>query len=222
MSKSNSSIDLSKSVENWYNTLNDEQKIELEQRSEVINRSYQYAVNLKWYGCIDIIAPNGSQWGCKPPHGYYVYAWKRLGGDVYYIGSGKNQRCYVNRKNDFREIIKYRDSIVYIIADGMTIRDARILESRIIHDFSKIGRLENQVYNLGVDKRPRNSIKVNWHKSDELMIKYNVNDILNRIQSHVGEERYILEEIQKLSDPHFTVIDYLFSQISLHSDGVAI
>lgn len=218
MSKFNASIDFRKSVENWYDTLNDEQKIEVERRNEVINRSYQYAMNLKWYGCIDIVAPNGNQWGCKPPRGYYVYAWKRLGGDIYYIGSGKNQRCYVNRKNDFSEIIKHKDSIVYIIAEEMTMRDARILESRIIHDLSKTGYLENKKYNMSVDKRQRNSIKVNWYKSNELMIKYNVNEILNRIQSHVGEERYHLEEIQKLVNPCFAIINYLLASVDLHNE----
>jgi len=43
----------------WYDTLGQDTKDEIDRRNEIMLRSSVFASNLRWYGCIDIVMPDG-------------------------------------------------------------------------------------------------------------------------------------------------------------------
>ena len=63
---------------------------------------------------------------------HYVYLWKHLDGDVFYVGSGKGERYKSKNRNDeFFKHIDMGDSVVYIILAGVDIKTARFYERYI-------------------------------------------------------------------------------------------
>lgn len=83
---------------------------------------------------------------------YYVYLWKHIHGDVFYVGSGKGKRCTnKDRCNEFLKHIDKGDAVVYIVADGINLHTSRFYERYISGCLSDIGQpLTNNDNNVTV------------------------------------------------------------------------
>lgn len=71
----------------------------------------------------------------------YVYCWKHVDGDVFYVGSGRNLRMTTKsgRNDDFFKEIDKGDAIVYLIADGLDPNAALHYEHYISNSFTNAG-----------------------------------------------------------------------------------
>lgn len=66
----------------------------------------------------------------------YVYLWKHLAGDVFYVGSGvKNRWKSKYRGNDFLKEIDAGDALVYKVVDGLLRQDAYFWEQYLSYSF---------------------------------------------------------------------------------------
>lgn len=185
-------------LEAWHATLTQEQRSEIDRRADASWRSGRYASNLRWYGCVDVVMPDGSAFKVTEDS-YHVYLWKRIGGEVFYVGSGKGGRCYVSRKHDFGSALNGKDAIVYVVAYGLTLENARALESRIIYELSKSGQpLRNKAYNAN-NQNGGLPEKI-MAKSSKLIEKHNINELLSQIVNGKREGHYCLDEIQMFAD----------------------
>lgn len=185
-------------IKTWCETLTPEQRVEIDRRADASWRSGRYASNLQWYGCVDVVMPNGGAFEVTEDS-YHVYLWKRIGGEVFYVGSGKGGRCYVSRKHDFGSALNGKDAIVYIVAYGLTLEDARALESRAIYELSKSGQpLLNKAHNA--NRLKGGLSKKTMEKSTKVIKEHNIGELLSEIVGGEKEGRYRLDEIQMLSD----------------------
>lgn len=70
----------------------------------------------------------------------YVYMWKHLVGDVFYVGSGVRERWKVkNRSASFLKEIDKGDAVVYKVLDGVDRETAFIYERYISCSLSEVG-----------------------------------------------------------------------------------
>ena len=88
---------------------------------------------------------------------HYVYLWKHLDGDIFYVGSGKGNRYKNKFRNDiFLRHIDQGDSVVYIVLAGVDITTARFYERYISGSLGVAGYTlangDNNVSRMGVDK----------------------------------------------------------------------
>ena len=88
---------------------------------------------------------------------YYVYLWKHLDGDVFYVGSGKNNRCIQrNRGVNFLKHIDKGDAVLYIVAQGLSKNGARFYERYISGCISFTGvqlvNKDNNIERIGFKK----------------------------------------------------------------------
>lgn len=71
---------------------------------------------------------------------YYVYLWKHLDGDIFYVGSGKNNRWLTHlRKDSFMKEIDKGDAVVYKVVSGLNKSSSLLYERYISGSLCKAG-----------------------------------------------------------------------------------
>lgn len=82
--------------------------------------------------CINSIAIRDGFAGKEGEKNSYVYLWKHMNGDVFYVGSGTGKRSTAIKKNDkFLSEMDKGDSVVYIVASGLKRYQAFVLEAYV-------------------------------------------------------------------------------------------
>lgn len=88
---------------------------------------------------------------------HYVYLWKHLGGDIFYVGRGEGDR-WINkhRKDDFLKHIDKGDAVVYMVLYDVDKQTAMFYERYISGCLSEGGyplvNKDNNVHKMGVEK----------------------------------------------------------------------
>lgn len=87
----------------------------------------------------------------------YVYLWKHLGGDIFYVGRGAGDRWIdKNRKEDFLKHIDAGDAVVYMILYGVDKQTAMLYERYISGCISEGGyalaNKDNNTSKMGIEK----------------------------------------------------------------------
>lgn len=92
---------------------------------------------------------------------YYVYLWKHMDGDIFYVGSGKGERYRDKngRQAEFYRHIDKGDAVVYIVLCGVDVKTARFYErylsgSLSIAEFPLANR-DNNVFYIGEGRQER-------------------------------------------------------------------
>ena len=116
---------------------------------------------------------------------YYVYLWKHLDGDIFYVGSGHGERY--KSKNRNLECLKEMDkgdSVVYMILTGVSYKTARFYERYIS-------------YNLGLAGYSLTNSDNNLKKVGEINVKKWLKDNVATINTDLtrGIEKVILDKI---------------------------
>lgn len=88
---------------------------------------------------------------------YYVYLWKHLDGDVFYVGSGHGERYRNKHRNvDFLRHIDKGDAVVYRILIGVDSKTARFYEKYLSGSMGLADYIlsngDNNVIHIGADK----------------------------------------------------------------------
>ena len=91
---------------------------------------------------------------------YYVYLWKHIDGDVFYVGSGKGDRYRSKNRNDeFLRHIDKGDAVVYIVLYGVNSQTARFYERYLSGSFGMadyaLSNGDNNIIRIGEDKFKR-------------------------------------------------------------------
>lgn len=138
---------------------------------------------------------------------YYVYLWKHMRGDIFYVGSGKGNRCvHKNRGMEFFEHLDKGDAIVYIVLDGTTKETARFYERYLSGCLSDIGQpltnKDNIVARMGKD------VFEDWLKDNNIIL-------CNALTKDI--ENVMLNKI--LPDKDFTYEDILSKEQFLEENG---
>lgn len=92
---------------------------------------------------------------------YYVYLWKHMDGDIFYVGSGHGERYKTKhgRDSEFFKHIDAGDAVVYMVLCGVDLQTARFYErylsgSLSLADFPLANR-DNNVFYIGADRYKR-------------------------------------------------------------------
>lgn len=88
---------------------------------------------------------------------HYVYLWKHLDGDIFYVGRGIGDRWVnKNRKEDFLRHIDKGDAVVYMILCGVDKQTAMFYEKYISGSLSEGGyplaNRDNNIHKMGLEK----------------------------------------------------------------------
>lgn len=88
---------------------------------------------------------------------HYVYLWKHLGGDIFYVGRGVGDRWIdKNRKDDFLKHIDKGDAVVYMVLYGVDKQTAMLYERYISGSLSEGGyplaNKDNNIHKMGIEK----------------------------------------------------------------------
>ena len=91
---------------------------------------------------------------------YYVYLWKHIDGDVFYVGSGKGDRYRSKNRNDeFLRHIDKGDAVVYIVLCGVDFKTARFYERYLSGSLGMaeyvLSNGDNNIIHIGEDKFKR-------------------------------------------------------------------
>lgn len=80
--------------------------------------------------------------------GYYVYLWKHIRGDAFYVGSGINKRwvSLSGRNARFYTELDRGDVAVYKVVNGLTEQEARMYEKYLSVGLSRYSKLSNSDY----------------------------------------------------------------------------
>lgn len=138
---------------------------------------------------------------------HYVYLWKHMNGDVFYVGSGTGKRCInKNRCMDFLKHLDKGDAVVYIVLDGVDKETSLFYEKYLSGCLSAIGQpLTNKDNNVN---RMGNTSFDEWlHDNEERL-----NDSLTK-----SVEKTILSGI--MCDKDFTYVDVLAREKFLKENG---
>lgn len=124
---------------------------------------------------------------------YYVYLWKHMEGDIFYVGSGKNNRYRSKHRNDeFLKHIDKGDGVIYIVLDGVDKNTALFYERYISGSLGLAGydltNGDNNISRMGEDKFNL------WVMNNKSTIK---NDLTRRV------EEVVLGKI--LTDTNFNI-----------------
>ena len=88
----------------------------------------------------------------------YVYLWKHMNGNVFYVGSGTGNRCeFIGRGYNFARELDDADSVIYIVADGLNRDEAYKIERYVSGTISLLNPLflknkDNIIKNCDVNK----------------------------------------------------------------------
>lgn len=94
----------------------------------------------------------------------YVYLWKHIDGDVFYVGSGRGHRSkQIKKNNNFLSEIDNGDAVVYIVAYGIARYHAFLLESYVSGLMSLIGmQLSNKDGVIKTEKGKYDFMRKDW------------------------------------------------------------
>lgn len=110
--------------------------------------------NINWNGYVT----RKSNFAIKHGNGeYYVYLWKHMGGDIFYVGRGMGDRWIdKNRKDGFLKHIDEGDAAVYMVLCGVDKQTAMFYERYISGCLSEGGyplvNKDNNINIMGVEK----------------------------------------------------------------------
>lgn len=116
---------------------------------------------------------------------YYVYLWKHIDGDIFYVGSGKGDRYKnKNRNDEFLRHIDKGDAVVYIVLCGVDSKTARFYERYLSGSFGMadygLSNGDNNIIHIDKDKFER-WLDDNKSKLDNELTRKIENTILNGI-----------------------------------------
>lgn len=105
------------------------------------NTTYRMSASrLKWNRCIKCEERKAYMAGTGD---WYVYMWKHIDGTPFYVGSGKGYRwldhTQRSRSKEFIIETDKNDAIVYKVAMGLDMQEARDIEFCCIHNLTKSG-----------------------------------------------------------------------------------
>lgn len=119
----------------WYNALSPEEQAAFAKKVEddYKRTKLEYAASeIYWKGYLKKYSPSylKDKLSDVMQGEHYVYVWKHLNGEPFYVGSGKNDRGEAKwRKNpEFRREISKGDSVIYYLATDISEADARRIE----------------------------------------------------------------------------------------------
>lgn len=106
--------------------------------------------NIKYNGCLK----KSDKFCCVAGDGdYYVYVWMHLGGELFYVGSGKGDR-WLNRHRriEFMRHLDQGDAVVYKVLSGVDKQTSLMYEKYISFCFSwirdSIVNRDNNLWNI--------------------------------------------------------------------------
>lgn len=110
---------------------------------------------------------------------HYVYLWKHINGSVFYVGSGKNDRCInKNRCCEFLKHIDAGDAVVYIVLKEVDAKTAHFYERYISYSLSEMGEPLTNKDNI-IARSERNAVD-RWYKENQDTIK---NDFTRQVEN---------------------------------------
>ena len=116
----------------------------------------------------------------------YVYLWKHMDGDIFYVGSGQGER-YKNkhgRSDDFFKHIDKGDAVVYMILSGVDVKTARFYERYLSGSLGLadcvLANKDNNILYIGEGKFNR-WLKDNKSDLDNELTSEIENVIINRV-----------------------------------------
>lgn len=184
-----------------FNSLDFRTRLSLTQQVESIRHTFRmikYDGYLKLKDCFGIRQNKGE---------YYVYLWKHMRGDIFYVGSGKGNRCIQkNRGIEFFKHLDKGDVIVYIVLDGTDKETARFYERYLSGCLSDIGQpltnKDNVISRMGKD------VFEGWLRDNSIRL-------CNTLTKDI--ENVVLNKI--LCDKDFTYDDILSKEEFLEENG---
>lgn len=138
---------------------------------------------------------------------HYVYLWKHMRGDIFYVGSGKGKRCEQKyRGSEFLKHLDKGDAIVYIVLENTDKETAMFYERYLSGCLSDIGQplvnKDNNVNVMGKEKLEK------WLADNDDTLK---NDLTKRF------EKVLLDKV--LIDKNFSYEDVLAKEKFLKENG---
>ena len=130
---------------------------------------------------------------------YYVYLWKHMFGDVFYVGEGHGDRCKVisNRPDSFYNHIDKGDAVVYVILRGVNRDTARFYERYLSICLglagSSLANRDNSVVRIG-SERARAWLSDNESSIERDLTKCVEEALLNRI---LGDTKFSGRDVLK-------------------------
>jgi hypothetical protein len=110
---------------------------------------------------------------------YYVYLWKHMDGDIFYVGSGKGERYRDknNRQAEFYKHIDKGDAVVYVVLCGVDLKTARFYERYLSGSLSlaefPLANRDNNVFYIGEGRHER------WLKANKSTL---ANELTHKIE----------------------------------------
>lgn len=188
-------------INNAFNSLDFRTRLSLTQQIESVihvSKLIKYDGYLKLKDCFSIHHNTGE---------HYVYLWKHMRGDIFYVGSGKGNRCvHKYRGSEFLKHLDKGDAVVYIVLDATDKETARFYERYLSGCLSDIGQpltnKDNIVARMGKD------VFENWLRDNDARLR----DTLTK-----DIENVILNKV--LCDKEFTYEDVLSIEKFLEENG---
>ena len=153
---------MSENVVDWYERAKQEfEKMEFSDKLKLIRSTalFHYHPNfIKFNGYVQVKDDFEISAGDDD---FYVYLWKHIDGEIFYVGSGKDERYRdkCNRPMEFLKHIDKGDAVVYRILCGVDMKTARFYERYVsgslsLANFSLANR-DNNVFYIGESKFKR-------------------------------------------------------------------